>query len=102
MVFEIPNVLQSADTDGPHREYPSAAFLDTSTLLVSDGNGTLYTLQIGQTGQATLLNSYELKIPAEYKSLYPSVPFRIHLAKHGLDNTCVALLSARHYAAPSD
>ncbi|KAI0086501.1 hypothetical protein BDY19DRAFT_995792 [Irpex rosettiformis] len=102
VIYEIPRVLQSADSEGPHREYPSAAFLDEETLLVSDGNGALYVLQVGQTGQGTLLNSYELKIPEEYKSLYPSVPFRVHLARRGLENTCVTVLSAKHYAAPSD
>lgn len=69
---------------------------------MSDGNGTLYVLRLGPTGPATLWNSYELTIPDIYKSLYSSVPFRVHLAEHGPENTFVALLSSKHYPIPSE
>ncbi|KAI0345806.1 hypothetical protein BDW22DRAFT_1324567 [Trametopsis cervina] len=101
-IYEIPTSLQSDETDTLHREYPSVVFADATTLLVSDGNGALYVLKLGETGQATLFNSYELKVSEVYFPSFPYIPFRIHLARHDSEDSLVALLSSKTYDVPSE
>lgn len=102
MLCELPKPLQSASDDTPHSEYPSAAFANASTLLVSDGRGTLYALRVEESGPATTLNAFELKIPAQYETSQPSVPFRIHAAAPPSSGSCLVLLSSKHYSAQTD
>ncbi|GJE97156.1 NudC domain-containing protein [Phanerochaete sordida] len=98
VLCELPIPIKGTSGDGPHSEYPSAAFLDASTLLVSDGQGTLYALQLAQSGPANVLNAFELQIPEDYKSMYNSVPFRIHSAVRSASGTALAVLSSKHYS----
>ena len=72
--------------------------MDNSFLFVSDGQGSLYALRIGDVGPAELLATYELTIPAVYESSQSSVPFRLHQAIATADGrTAVLVLSSKHY-----
>ncbi|EKM51516.1 uncharacterized protein PHACADRAFT_127148 [Phanerochaete carnosa HHB-10118-sp] len=99
VLYEIPKTIKASSDDGPHMEYPSATFLDSTTLFVSDGQGTLYALRIEQSGPAKLLNSFELKIPEEYKSVYSSVPFKLHRAALSSAQIALIVLSSKHYGS---
>ena len=84
-----------------HLEYPSATFLDDTTVFISDGRGSLYVLDIPSTGPATLLASFEL-VDKDDTVPSASIPFRVHNVIKTTDTTAVALLSSRHYGAASD
>ena len=79
------------------REYPSAAFVDATSLFVSDGYGTLYALRVGDSGAAELLATYELSIPDAYDSSQSTVPFRVHHAVVPEANQAVVVLSSKYY-----
>lgn len=98
-MYELPKPIHASDEDLPHPEYASLAFVDASTLVVSDGQGTLYALRVEDAGSAQLLNSFHFNIPEAYGSLYSSVPFRIHSAVTNSES-CLVVLSSRHYGRP--
>ncbi|OSX59845.1 hypothetical protein POSPLADRAFT_1172109 [Postia placenta MAD-698-R-SB12] len=96
-LYELPKQVLSPDVASPQREYPSAAFLDTTSLFVSDGHGYLYALQLSDGGPALLQGVYELKIPPAYGSSEGTVPFRVHQAVIVDPQTALVILSAKHY-----
>ena len=71
--------------------------MDGSLLLIADGHSSLYALRINSDGKANILNSFELRIPSEYGTAYPSVPFRMHSAVLSPTGSCIAILSSKHY-----
>lgn len=103
VLCELPKPIRSsASEDAQHSEYPSATFVDGSLLLVADGHSSLYALRLAADGEANILNSFELKIPAEYETAHASVPFRVHCAGLSSTGSCIAILSSKHYdPAPS-
>ena len=98
-IFELAKPIQSDTIDMEiHREYPSASFISPSSLLVSDGQGTMYILKlhVSQGGSATLLGTFV------FPSLGPESidsPFRIHHVYQPSSHTVVATLSSRFYSA---
>ena len=97
MLYELPKPIKSYSEDGPHLEYPSAAFFDSTTLFVSDGHGILYALRVEESGPARILNSFELKIPPKYESAHSLVPFRLHSAAPSSPQSILVILSSKHY-----
>ncbi|KAI0822263.1 hypothetical protein BC628DRAFT_1327771 [Trametes gibbosa] len=97
VLYELPQPIQTDAAQTLQREYPSAAFVDPTSLLVSDGYGTLYAFRVGTSGPAELLAAYELSIPTEYESVQSSVPFRLHQAVDPGPQTILAVLSSKHY-----
>ncbi|KAI0354943.1 hypothetical protein OH77DRAFT_1590313 [Trametes cingulata] len=97
VLYELPRPIQSAEAETLQREYPSAAFVDATSLLVADGYGTLYAFRLGDTGSTELLAGYELAIPSAYESSRSSVPFRLHQAVSPDGQSIVAVLSSKHY-----
>ncbi|KAI0632103.1 hypothetical protein C8Q77DRAFT_1074185 [Trametes polyzona] len=97
VLYELPRPIQTDAAETLQREYPSAAFVDATSLLVADGYGTLYALRLGDAGPAELLASYELSIPAAYESARTSVPFRLHQAVSPDGQSILAVLSSKHY-----
>lgn len=97
MLYELPKPVQSSAVETLQREYPSAAFVDTSSLFVSDGYGSLYALRLGDAGPAELLATYDLSIPEEYDSAHSAVPFRLHHAVTPDTQSTVVVLSCKHY-----
>ncbi|TFK91115.1 hypothetical protein K466DRAFT_644078 [Polyporus arcularius HHB13444] len=97
VLYELPRPIQSSEVETVQREYPSAAFVDATSLFVSDGYGTLYALRLGDTGPAELLATYELIIPDAYGSSQSTVPFRLHHAVVSEANQAVVVLSSKHY-----
>ncbi|KAH8104546.1 hypothetical protein BXZ70DRAFT_594202 [Cristinia sonorae] len=97
VIYELSRPIQTDSQDLPHHEYPSVAFLDTDTLFVSDGFGTLYALKVAADGPARLLNTFELTVPETYDSSQRNVPFRVHLAEHTASGAAVVILSSKHY-----
>ncbi|KAI9058335.1 hypothetical protein FKP32DRAFT_1597420 [Trametes sanguinea] len=97
VLCELPRPIQSSAVDSLQREYPSAAFVDATSLLVADGYGTLYALRLGDVGPAEVLASYELSIPAAYESSQTSVPSRLHQAISPDGQNIIAVLSSKHY-----
>lgn len=102
LLCELPKPIQASSSDGPHLEYPSAVFLNPATLFVSDGQGTLYALSVEKGGPGKILNSFELKIPEQYKSAYSSVPFRLHSAALSSDHVALVVLSSKHYSSSAE
>lgn len=97
-ICELPKPIQSDAIDTEiHREYPSAAFFGPTSLLVSDGQGLLYVLNLAermQNEEATIVARFFLP-PSGVHSL--ESPFRIH-AVHGPSPLYViATLSSRYY-----
>ncbi|PIL22551.1 hypothetical protein GSI_15240 [Ganoderma sinense ZZ0214-1] len=102
VIYELPKPIQSAAVESLQREYPSAAFVDSSSLFVSDGQGSLYALRIADIGPAELLATYELAIPAAYESSQTAVPFRMHQAVATADGrTAILVLSSKYYPRDS-
>ncbi|KAH9854666.1 hypothetical protein C2E23DRAFT_867262 [Lenzites betulinus] len=97
VLYELPRPIQTDAAETLQREYPSAAFVDATSLLVSDGYGTLYALRLSDSGPAELLASYELAIPDTYESAQSSVPFRLHQAVSPDGHRIIAVLSSKHY-----
>ncbi|KAI0072867.1 hypothetical protein K474DRAFT_1650338 [Panus rudis PR-1116 ss-1] len=101
-LYELHRAIQtSASTETPQREYPSAVFINESSLIVSDGLGTLYVIRlpprIGES-ESQLIGSYELCIPKGYGSTRATgVPFRLHSARLVDERTCIVVLSSKHY-----
>ncbi|KAI8978686.1 hypothetical protein BD414DRAFT_465693 [Trametes punicea] len=97
VLCELPRPIQSSALDSLQREYPSAAFVDATSLLIADGYGALYALRVGDVGPAEVLASYGLSIPIAYESAQSSVPFRLHQAVSADGQNIVAVLSSKHY-----
>ncbi|KAJ7175840.1 hypothetical protein C8R46DRAFT_990023 [Mycena filopes] len=87
-VYELPQPIQS-DTGGPHREYPSASFVSSSEILVSDGGGLLYALRDSGSDSFQLLGMYQLP---------QSTPFRLHASVTASSSEAVVILSSRRHA----
>ncbi|KAG6890816.1 hypothetical protein C0995_003249 [Termitomyces sp. Mi166 len=89
VLYELPTSIQSDDTNSPHREYPSGAFITSSTAVVSDGQGLLYTLNFANGDCLEAVGTFSLPSPGP--------PFRIHTV-HALSSTATfAILSSRYY-----
>lgn len=71
-------------------EYASAAFVNASTLLVTDGHGTVYILVLSDD-TVRLLASYELRVDSS------SVPFKIHNSTQRSPTYITAVLSSKSY-----
>ena len=93
----MPKPIQSSVVESLQREYSSAAFVDASSLFVSDGQGSLYALRVGDIGPAELLATYKLAIPAVYESSQNSVPFRLHQAVATDGRSSTLVLSSKYY-----
>ncbi|KAJ8509515.1 hypothetical protein ONZ45_g8327 [Pleurotus djamor] len=101
LLFEIPTPLTTQESEIRQSEYPSATFLTSSLVFVSDGHGSLYILDITDE-YATLLGTFIL--PSAPESLSDPVPFKIHEVALMSGSTVTLVLSSRHYTelTPSD
>ncbi|KAJ7095886.1 hypothetical protein B0H15DRAFT_946432 [Mycena belliarum] len=88
-IYEMSQPIQSKNS-AIHREYPSAAFLSSSEIFVSDGAGLLYILRDNGPTSFQLMGTYTLPQPT---------PFKIHSLETTLSGSAVAVLSSRNYAA---
>ncbi|TFY66725.1 hypothetical protein EVG20_g4372 [Dentipellis fragilis] len=95
VLYDIPQPMQTSSTEAFQKEYPSAVFLTSHIVFASDGNGTLYTLNIGPDGACHVVGTYDIPVNAAENISVSSPPFRIHSAVHTSDDTAVVLLSAR-------
>ncbi|CCM03536.1 uncharacterized protein FIBRA_05670 [Fibroporia radiculosa] len=96
-VCELPKSVESPETQSLQREYPSAAFLDSSSLFVADGHGLLYALRIVSSAPAEISGTFKLSIPAIYGSSQAVVPFRIHQAALPTPQKAILILSSKYY-----
>jgi len=96
LLAELPQSIQSSGTrDSRRAEYPSSAFTNPNTLLVADGQGTLFSFLLSEDHvSAKLLGSYELRPESAVQSL----PFRIHVAQQTSPDSATLVLSSRSYA----
>ncbi|KXN88253.1 hypothetical protein AN958_07712 [Leucoagaricus sp. SymC.cos] len=99
-IFGLPRPIQSnASNLGIHGEYPSVVFLDPSSLLASDGQGTMYILgltDLAQNRSVTLVGTFVL--PSTGPDSTDS-PFRIHHVSQSSPLYVNAILSSRHYSS---
>ena len=87
VLCELPRALQSTVIGNCDPEYPTAVFLTSSTVLVTDGHGSMYLLRISNA---------ELAGPCMLSTIRDkSIPFRIHDAIMVSPDMAVALLSSR-------
>ena len=96
VIAELPSRIQSSGVEDSQRaEYPSSAFANPHTLLVADGQGTLYSFLLSEDPvSAKLLGSYELRPTPASQSL----PFLIHLAQQISPDSFTLVLSSHSYA----
>ncbi|KAF7346307.1 CS domain-containing protein [Mycena sanguinolenta] len=89
-VYELPSPIKSQNGAHVH-EYPSATFLSSSEVFVSDGSGLLYILRdSGLSVSFQLLGIYELP---------QSTPFRVHSISKTHSDDAIIILSSRMYTA---
>jgi len=99
VIAELPQSIQTSGThDSRRAEYPSSAFANPNTLLVADGQGTLFSFLLSEDPiSAKSLRSYELRPELASQSL----PFRIHAAQQTSPDSATLVLSSRSYAVKS-
>ncbi|KZT19450.1 hypothetical protein NEOLEDRAFT_1234336 [Neolentinus lepideus HHB14362 ss-1] len=104
-IYSLPQSIHTSSSDQLAREYPSVVCSSPSTCFAADGQGYLHILQLpeeGGTGEAELLGSYELEIPAQYSSSVKTCPFKIHNASEVSPNIIVCILSSRYRPIPPE
>ncbi|KAK7048344.1 CS domain-containing protein [Favolaschia claudopus] len=90
VVYELPQPVKSRN-DAHINEYPSAAFLSSSEIFVSDGSGLLYILRdSGSSASFQFLGIHQLS---------QAIPFRIHSIATVDSGHAVLILSSRMYSA---
>ena len=96
VIAELPLSIQSSGAqDSQRAEYPSSTFANQNTLLVADGQGTLYVFLLSEGPISTkLLGSYELRP----ESVSQPLPFLIHVAEQTSPDSATLVLSSRSYA----
>ena len=96
VIAELPQSIQNSDAhDSRRAEYPSSFFVNPNTLLVADGQGTLYSFLLSELPtSAKLLGCHELQPAPSSQSL----PFRIHVAQQTSPDSAIVALSSRSYA----
>lgn len=96
IVAELPQPIRSSRTHDYRRaEYPSSAFANPDTLLVADGEGTLFLFLLSEHPMsAKLLGTYELRQVSASQAL----PFRIHVTRQMSPGSVTLVLSSRSYA----
>ncbi|KAF5315156.1 hypothetical protein D9619_007212 [Psilocybe cf. subviscida] len=92
ILYEMPTPMDSSSSQDIRREYPSSAFVSSSTVAVSDGNGLLYILPIKEGGMAEPIGTFTLRTGGAFDA-----PFRLHHIHRSSPTTIVALLSSRSY-----
>ncbi|KAL0961056.1 hypothetical protein HGRIS_006044 [Hohenbuehelia grisea] len=93
-LYELPKPVSSQTSHVYQYEYPSAKFVGPSAVLVSDGHGTLYVLEINAEGPATCVGAYQIPDINGVGQIPP--PFRVHDAIAASPDSVVAVLSSRH------
>ncbi|PCH40088.1 hypothetical protein WOLCODRAFT_116605 [Wolfiporia cocos MD-104 SS10] len=101
VLCELPKPITTPEAGPLQPEYPSAAYLDKTSLFASDGHGHLYALRISEYGTAEVIGTFELLIPLAYGSSERNVPFRIHQAVQTSTGTAVVILSSKFYSSDS-
>lgn len=93
-------MLETPSTRTLHPEYPSAAFVDPTHVLVADGRGSLFSFEFRENNQASLLHTWEL-VDRSTSPPIQSVPFQIHTVGQASEGSVVAVLSSRFYGETS-
>ncbi|THH12201.1 hypothetical protein EW146_g7784 [Bondarzewia mesenterica] len=96
-IYELPEPMQTSLSENYQREYPSAVFLNTEILFVSDGHGLMYVLTVPSFGEGELLGTYQLPTNAESDTSPSSSTFQIHTASPVSEVAALVLLSSRHH-----
>lgn len=96
LIAELPRSVRTSGIHDPRRaEYPSSVFANPNTLLVADGEGTLFSFLISERPiSAKLLGTYELRPQSASQAL----PFRIHVTQQISPDSIILVLSSRSYA----
>ncbi|KAJ3566932.1 hypothetical protein NP233_g6685 [Leucocoprinus birnbaumii] len=104
-IYELPKPIQSDAVDmGIHREYPSASFISSTMLLVSDGQGSMYIVAVPEPSQEAdthVLGPYVLSSSGTGSTESVDSPFRIHHVYQSSPLHAVAILSSRCYSSGS-
>ncbi|KAF8073783.1 hypothetical protein FPV67DRAFT_1560129 [Lyophyllum atratum] len=96
VLFELPSSVQSQDVQSRNREYPSAAFISPNVVVVSDGFGLMYALQIKDDSTSEAIGIFSLPEASS------GSPFRIHSVHSAASTTAIAILSSRHYGTKTE
>ncbi|KAF9483370.1 hypothetical protein BDN70DRAFT_990400 [Pholiota conissans] len=94
VIYEMPLPMDASSALNIQREYPSAAFLNSSNVVVSDGNGLLYILPIKEAGDSSPIGMFTLRTEG-----ISNAPFRLHHLQRLSPIAAVLLLSSRYYPA---
>ncbi|KAJ4482156.1 hypothetical protein J3R30DRAFT_3286626 [Lentinula aciculospora] len=93
IVFELPKPISSSFA---HSEYPSASYISSELLLVSDGHGFMYLLRTNSSGPFQLAGIYQLVVDGSV------TPFLIDSAGQVTSDYGIALLSSSHRGPKPD
>ncbi|KAH9922775.1 uncharacterized protein BXZ73DRAFT_51304 [Epithele typhae] len=94
VLCELPKPIQTDGAELLQREYPSLAFLNSTTLFVADGYGSLYALSLPDGAPPTLSAPIDLNLDEHGQA---EIPFRLHQVASRDGTVAVALLSAKHH-----
>ncbi|KAJ3828756.1 hypothetical protein F5880DRAFT_1471879 [Lentinula raphanica] len=95
IVYELPKPISSSTTQS-HSEYPSAAYINSKFLVISDGLGYLYLLCINDLGPFELAGVYQLVVNETVQ------PFLINSVDKISPDNAVAILSSSHRGPKPD
>ncbi|KAE9382883.1 hypothetical protein BT96DRAFT_869540, partial [Gymnopus androsaceus JB14] len=87
IVYELAKPISSTQN---YSEYPSAAYISSELLFVSDGNGFMYLLRTSDSGPFQLAGLYQLMVDESAQ------PFLIRSVDQVSPDTGIAILSSRH------
>ncbi|KAF9046723.1 hypothetical protein BJ165DRAFT_1473886 [Panaeolus papilionaceus] len=95
VLYQMAQPMDTSSEVDIQKEYPSSAFLSSSTVMVADGNGLLYILPIKDD------DGQEMAEPVGIFSLRTGgsvdAPFRLHHIHRPSPTTIIALLSSKQY-----
>ncbi|KAF8964365.1 hypothetical protein BDZ97DRAFT_1757956 [Flammula alnicola] len=93
VIYEMATPMDTSSVVNIQREYPSSAFLSSTVVAVTDGNGLLYVLPIKEGDVSEPIGTFTLRTGGALDA-----PFRLHHIHRPSPTTAVLLLSSRFYS----
>ncbi|PPQ86499.1 hypothetical protein CVT25_008243 [Psilocybe cyanescens] len=94
IVYQMATPMDTSSAQAIQREYPSAVFLSSTTVVVTDGNGLLYILPIRDNEVSEPIGIFTVPTGGAVDA-----PFRLHNLYRSSPITAILLLSSRHYGS---
>ncbi|KAF8908862.1 hypothetical protein CPB84DRAFT_1766172 [Gymnopilus junonius] len=92
VVYTMATPMDTSSDFTVQREYPSSAFLNSTAVAVTDGNGLLYILPIRDGNDSEPIGIFTLRTGGTVDS-----PFRLHHIQRVSPTRAILILSSRYY-----